>query len=207
MTSRSDPGGGLVGFAIVLLTLVFGAIGLPIPLPVYLLLIAIGTALAIRAAGVSGFGLAALVLAAVIFAMPLVTRVLAGRPSPDLEEPIPVPSGYGLVLGSDSTNVTHVYESKTLLGHERAAKKAQVEVLDYYVKRLQELGWSVVSVGDGAELKAPDSDVGIRVYAYLGIPPWGADRGTLVLQLSAKRCPDENHCEPARIYDVEPYNG
>ena len=207
MTSRSDPGGGLVGFAIVLLTLVFGAIGLPIPLPVYLLLIAIGTALAIRAAGVSGFGLAALVLAAVIFAMPLVTRVLAGRPSPDLEEPIPVPSGYGLVLGSDSTNVTHVYESKTLLGHERAAKKAQVEVLDYYVKRLQELGWSVVSVGDGAELKAPDSDVGIRVYAYLGIPPWGTGRGTLVLQLSAKRCPDETSCEPARIYDVEPYNG
>ena len=207
MTSRSDPGGGLVGFAIVLLTLVFGAIGLPIPLPVYLLLIAIGTALAVRAAGASGFGLAALVLAAAIFAMPLVTRVLAGRASPDLEEPIPVPSGYGFVLGSDSTNVTHVYESKTLLGHERAAKKAQVEVLDYYVKRLQELGWSVVSLGDGAELKAPNSDVGIRVYAYLGIPPWGAGRGTLVLQLSAKRCPDENHCEPARIYDVEPYNG
>ena len=121
--------------------------------------------------------------------------------------PIPVPSGYGFVLGSDSTNFTHVYESKTLIGHEQAAKKAQVEVLDYYVKRLQELGWSVVSLGDGAELKAPDSDVGIRVYAYLGIPPWGADRGTLVLQLSAKRCPDENNWEPARICDVEPYNG
>jgi len=50
-----------------------------------------------------------------------------------------VPSGYGFVLGSDSTNFTHVYESKTLIGHEQAAKKAQVEVLDYYVKRLQEL--------------------------------------------------------------------
>ena len=145
-------------------------------------------------------------LAAAIFAMPLVTRVLAGRASPDLEEPIPVPSGYGFVLGSDSTNVTRVYESKTLLGHERAAKKAQVEVLDYYVKRLQELGWSVVSLGDGAELKAPDSDVGIRVYAYLGIPPW-APTGEPSFQLSAKRCPDENNCEPARIYDVEPYNG
>jgi hypothetical protein len=205
-TSRSDPGGGVVGFGIVLLTVIFSATGLAIPLPVYLLLIAMGTVLAVRSAGLTGFGLAALVLAALMFAMPLVSRlVFAAGASPDLEEPIPVPSGYGFVLGSDSTNVTHVYASKTLLGHDKAAKKAQVEVLDYYVKRLQDLGWTVVSLGDGAELKAPDSDVGIRVHAYLGIPPWGAGRGTLVLQLSAKRCPDENYCEPARIFDVKHY--
>lgn len=207
-TSRSDPGEGVVGFAIVLLTVIFRTMGLAIPLPVYLLLIAVGTVLAVRSAGLTGFGLGALVLAALMFAMPLVSRlVFAAGASPDLEEPIPVPSGYGFVLGSDSTNFTHVYESKTLLGHDKAAKKARVEVLDYYVKRLQDLGWTIVSLGDGAEFKAPDSDIGIRVYAYLGIPPWGAGRGTLVLQLSAKRCPDENHCEPARISDVKPYTG
>ena len=207
-TTERDPGDGVLGFAIVLLTVVFSAIGLPIPFAVYVLLIVVGTVLAVRAAGVSGFGLGALVLAAVVFAMPLVTRlVFAAGASPDLEEPIPVPSGYGFELGSDSTNVTHVYESKTLLGQEKAAKKAQIEIIDYYVERLQHLGWSVISLGDGAELKAPDSDAGVRVYTYLGIPPWGAGEGTLILQLSAKRCPDENHCEPALIYDIEPYDG
>ncbi len=207
-TSRSDPGGGVVGFAIVFLTFVLGAMGLAIPLPVYLLLIAVGTVLALRPAGLSGFGLAALVLVAFIFAMPLVTRlVFAAQASPDLEEPIPVPSGYGLLLEAQSTNIMHVYASKTLLGHEKAAAKAGAAVLDYYVKRLQDLGWTVVSLGDElAEFKAPDSDVGISVNMYLGVP-WGDGAGTLVVQIMARRCPDENHCEPARISDIKPYTG
>ena len=207
-TSRSDPGGGVVGFGIVLLTVIFSAMGLAIPLPAYLFLIAVGTVLAVRSAGLTGFGLGALGLAALMFAMPLVSRlVFAAGASPDLEEPIPVPPGYGFVLGSDSTNFTHVYESKTLLGHDKAAAKAEAVVLDYYVTRLQDLGWTVVSLGDDAELKAPDSDLGIRVDTYLGIPEWGAGKGTLELVLSAIRCPDENHCQPARISDVKPYRG
>jgi hypothetical protein len=207
-TSRSDPGGGVLGFGIVLLTVIFSAMGLAIPLHAYLFLIVVGTVLAVRSAGLTGFGLGALVLAALMVAMPLVSRlVFAAGASPDLEEPIPVPSGYGLVLEAESTNATHVYASKTLLGHKKAAAKAEAAVLDYYVTRLQGLGWTVVSLGDGAELKAPDSDVGIRVYTYLGVPEWGAGRGTLELVLSAKRCPDENHCEPAGISDVEPYRG
>jgi hypothetical protein len=113
--------------------------------------------------------------------------VFAAGASPDLEEPIPVPSGYGFVLDeAESTNATHEYASKTLLGHEKAAAKAKAAIIDYYVTRLQHLGWTVVSLGDGAELKAPDSDVGIRVYAYLGIPPWGAGRGTLSSSSSAR---------------------
>jgi len=178
-TPRSDPGGGVVGFAIVFLAFVLRAMGLDVPLPVYLLLIAVGTVLALRSAGLSGFRLAALVLMAFIFAMPLVTRlVFAAQASPDLEEPIPVPSGYGLVLEAGSTNGMHVYASKTLLGHEKAAAKAEAAVLDYYVKRLQDLGWTVVSLGDGA--------------------------GTLVVQIMARRCPAENHCDPARISDIKP---
>jgi hypothetical protein len=206
-TSRSDPGGGVVGFAIVLLAFVLRAMGLDIPLPVYFLLIAVGTVLALTSAGLSGFGLAALVLMVFIFAMPLVTRlVFAAQASPDLEEPIPVPSGYGLVLEGESTNVMHVYASKTLLGHEKAAAKAEAAVLDYYVKHLQDLGWTVVSLGDDlAELRAPDSDVGIGVKTYFAIP-WG-DGGTLVVQIMARRCPDMNHCEPARISGIKPYTG
>jgi hypothetical protein len=66
--SRSDEGGGVFGFAIVFLTVVLSAIGLSIPLPVYVLLLVVGTVLAVRAAGLSGFGLAALVLVALAFA-------------------------------------------------------------------------------------------------------------------------------------------
>jgi hypothetical protein len=191
----------------VLLTVIFSAMGLAIPLPAYLFLIAVGTVLAVRSAGLTGFGLGALVLAALMFAMPLVSRlVFAAGASPDLEEPITVPSGYGLVLHEDSTNATHVYASKTLLGHEKAAAKAEAAVIDYYVTRLKDLGWTIVSLGDSAEFKSPDSDVGISVIPYVGVP-WGDGAGTLVLQIHARRCPDENHCEPARIYDFKPYTG
>jgi hypothetical protein len=208
-TSRSDPGGGVVGFAIVLLAFVLRAMGLDIPLPVYFLLIAVGTVLALTSAGLSGFGLAALVLMVFIFAMPLVTRlVFAAQASPDLEEPIPVPSGYGLVLEGESTNVMHVYASKTLLGHEKAVAKAEAAVLDYYVKHLRDLGWTVVSLGnESAEFKAPDSEVGLRVGLYLGAPSGPTGAGTLVVQIQALRCPDMNHCEPARISDIKPYTG
>ena len=205
-TVRGDAIGSLIGFVVVFVSFVFRGF-IPAPTWVWLAVLAVGVLLAVKG-GISGLDVATLGLAGFMIVGPLVFGAISATTSaPDLEEPIPVPSGYGLVLGSDSTNVTHVYESKTLLGHIKAAKKAEVEVLDYYVKRLQGLGWSVVRLDDGAELKAPDSDVGIYVSTYLGIPPWGAGRGTLVLTISAKRCPDESYCEPARIYDVKPYNG
>lgn len=122
-------------------------------------------------------------------------------------EPIPVPSGYGFVLGANSTNVTHVYESKTLLGHEKAAEKAQVEVLDYYVERLQELGWSVVPPVDGVVLRAPDSDVGIRVHTFVGIPTVGRRQGNRHPRTHRQTVYRRDQLPPASINDVEPYNG
>lgn len=203
---RSDPVGSVSGFVIMVVAFVFSSF-LPAPPWVWWAVLAVGVLLAVKG-GVSGLDVITLGIAGFMIVVPLVTGAYwATSGSPDLEEPIPVPSGYGFVLGPNSTNVTHVYESEALLGHEKAAEKAQVEVLDYYVERLSELGWSVVSLDDGAELKAPDSDVGIRVYTFIGIPPWAAGKGTLILELSAKRCPDESGCQPAWITDVEPYNG
>ena len=182
-----------------------GALGLPES--VRLLVIGVGVLLALLSAGMRGLGLAALVLAGVVFAMPLVTRGLAGSASPDLEEPIPVPSGYGLVL-EPSTNVMHLYASKTLVGDTKAITKAQQAVLDYYVKGLQDLGWTVVSLGDDAEFKAPDSDIGIHVMTYRGLPAWSTGAGTLIVQIHARSCPDEKeYCLPARIYEIKPYTG
>ena len=159
-TVRDDAGGSSVAFAIVFLTFVFRGF-IQMPSWVWWVVLAAAVLLAVKD-GIRGLDVITLGIAGFIIVGPLVSGAITGTTTaPDLEEPIPVPSGYGLVLGSDSTNVTHVYESKTLLGHEKAAKEAEVEVLDYYVKRLQELGWSVVRLDDGAELKAPDSDVGI----------------------------------------------
>lgn len=205
-TAERDPGGGVLGFVIAILAFALGG-ALGMPPSVRLIAIGVGVLLAVRSAGMTGFGLGALVLAAVAFAMPLATRVIAGSPSPDLEEPIPVPSGYGLVL-QPSTNQMHVYASNTLLGDTKAITKAQQAVLDYYVERLQDLGWTVVSLGDGAELKAPDSDTGIHVMPYRGLPDWSSGAGTLILQIQARSCPDdEDYCLPARIYDIKPYTG
>ena len=44
----------------------------------------------------------------------------------------------------------HLYASKALVADTKAMTMAQQAVLDYYVKRLQELGWTVVSLGDDA---------------------------------------------------------
>jgi hypothetical protein len=204
---RTTEGGGVLGFAIAFLAFAFGG-ALGLPESVRLLVIGVGVLLALLSAGMRGLGLAALVLAGVVFAMPLVTRGLAGSASPDLEEPIPVPSGYGLVL-EPSTNVMHLYASKTLVGDTKGISKAQQAVLDYYVERLQELGWTVVSLGDDAEFKAPDSDIGIHVMTYQGLPNWSnGGAGTLIVQIDARSCPDDkDYCLPARIYEIKPYTG
>ena len=103
----------------------------------------------------------------------------------------------------------HVYASKTLVGDTKAITKAQQAVLDYYMKGLQELDWTVVSLGDDAELRAPDSDIGIHVTTYRGLPDWSnGEAGTLIVQIDARSCPDdEDYCLPARIYEIEPYTG
>ena len=197
----------MLGFAIAFLAFAFGG-ALGLPESARLLVIGVGVLLAVLSAGVRGLGLVALVLGGIVLATPLFTRVLAGSPSPDLEEPIPVPSGYGLVL-EPSTNAMHLYASKTLVGDTKAITKAQQAVLDYYVKGLQELDWTVVSLGDDAELRAPDSDIGIHVMTYRGSPDWSnGEAGTLIVQIDARSCPDdEDYCLPARIYDIEPYTG
>lgn len=173
-TSRSDPGGGVVGFAIVFLTFVLSAMGLAIPLPVYLLLIAVGTVLALRSAGLSGFGLAALVLGALIFAMPLVTRLVfaAQAHAPDLEEPVPVPSGYGFKLLPGATNLEHRYDSQPIPTDR--AEFAAVEVIDSYVNRLAP-EWTVVSRGEtpqnlGVELRQGDTSRGIEISVSAVMP-------------------------------------
>src|SRR5918995_4815807 len=54
--------------------------------------------------------------------------------APDLEEPIPVPKGYGFELDPDSTNLEHMYDSQPM--PPRRAEFAAVEVMNHYVNGL-----------------------------------------------------------------------
>jgi hypothetical protein len=213
-TAERDTGGGVLGFAIVILTVVFSAIGLPIPSPAYFLLIAVGTWLAIREAGVSGFGLGALVLGAVVVAISLATRVIAWSPdAPDLEEPIPVPSGYGFELDPDSTNVEHLYDSGPI--PPQRAEFAAVEVADHYVNALAP-AWTVVDRDERPEvssvtLRQGDSSRGISIFVGV-VTPLGQPTA-LDLRIRALVCsedlpgvaPGEVTCMTAPIRHIVSY--
>lgn len=81
-----NAGGGVIGFAIALIAFAFGgALGMPEPLR--LLVIGVGVLLAVLSAGVTGFGLAALVLGGIVFLSSIallgangIGRVLQGPP-------------------------------------------------------------------------------------------------------------------------------
>jgi hypothetical protein len=82
-TTGRNPGGGVLGFAIAFLAFAFGgALGLP-PL-VRLVAIGVGVLLAVRSAGMTGFGLGALVLGGIVLVSSLTLFGALGA-SPDLQ--------------------------------------------------------------------------------------------------------------------------
>lgn len=102
-----NTGGGVIGFAIALIAFAFGgAFGLPES--VRLLVIGLGVLLAVLSAGVTGFGLAALVLGGIVFVSSIsllgangVGRILQGPPPAPPTATTPPPhqdGGYILTL-------------------------------------------------------------------------------------------------------------
>jgi len=98
------PGGGVFGFAIVFIAFAFGgALGLPESMR--LLVIGVGVLLAVLSAGVTGFGLAALVLGGIVFVSSIaligangVGRVLQGPPPAPPTETAPPPHEDGVYI-------------------------------------------------------------------------------------------------------------
>ena len=107
-TVRDDAGGSVFGFAIVFVSFVFRSL-IPAPTGVWLVVLAVGVLLAVKD-GISGLDVITLALAGFMVVGPLISGAYtATTDAADLEEPIPVPSGYGFELDPRSTNLEHLY--------------------------------------------------------------------------------------------------
>ena len=214
-TVQRDPVGSISGFVIVLLVFIFGSF-IPAPLWVRLAVLAVGTLLAVKG-GVSGLDVITLGFVVFMIGGPLISGAYtATTDAPDLEEPIPVPSGYGFELDPRSTNLEHVYESQPMpLGQ---AQSAAVEVADHYVDALTP-EWTVIERDDRppdlamVRLREGDSSRGISIFVGV-VEPFGRP-AFLDLRIQALLCregvlglgSDEVSCTTAPISGLVRYPG
>jgi hypothetical protein len=211
-TVRDKAGGSVVGFAIVFVSFVFRGL-VPAPSWFWLVVLAAGVLLAVKD-GISGLDLITLGLAGVMIVGPLLADAATPNP-PDLEEPIPVPSGYGFELDPDSTNLEHLYESGPIT--PKRAQFAAVEVVDHYVDALTP-AWTVIDREkrpdmSSVELREGDSSRGISIFVGV-VEPFGRP-AFLDLRIQALHCTDdlpglssgEVTCMTAPISDLVRYPG
>lgn len=212
---RSDAGGSVIGFAIVFVSLVFRSF-IPGPTWVWLAVLAVGVLLAVKD-GISGLDLITLGLAGFMIVGPLISGAYtATTDAPDLEEPIPVPSGYGFELDPRSTNREHLYRSESMpLGR---AELAAVEVVDHYVDALAP-EWTVIDREERppdlsmVELRQGDSSHGISIFVGV-VEPFGRP-AFLDLRITALLCREglpgfgsgEVSCMSAPISELVRYPG
>jgi hypothetical protein len=205
-TVRDDAGGSVIGFAIVFVSFVFRSL-IPAPTGVWLVVLAVGVLLAVKD-GISGLDVITLALAGFMVVGPLISGAYtATTDAADLEEPIPVPSGYGFELDPRSTNLEHLYDSQPM--PLRRAQVAAVEVVDHYVDALSP-GWTVVDRDERPDLamvtlREGDSSRGISIFVGV-VEPFGRP-AYLDLQIQALLCRDDLSCMTAPIRDLVHYPG
>jgi hypothetical protein len=187
---RRDPVGSVSGFVIVLMVFVFGSF-IPAPLWVRLPLLAVAILLALKG-GISGLDVITLGFVVFMIAGPLVSGAFtATTVAPDLEEPLPVPAGYGFTLDPDSTNLEHKYNSQGMPPQQ--AEFAAVEVVDYYVNRLSP-EWRLASRQEPplpleVELRQGDTSRGISISVSV-VTPQGRP-AVLVLSIRTLLCGED----------------
>ena len=211
---RSDAGGSVIGFAIVFVSLVFRGL-IPAPTWVWLVVLAVGVLLAVKD-GISGLDVITVALAGFMIVGPLISGAYtATTDAADLEEPIPVPSGYGFELDPRSTNREHLYRSESMpLGR---AQLAAVPVVDHYVDALTP-EWTVIDREERpdlsmVELRQGDSSRGISIFVGV-VEPFGRP-AFLDLRITALLCregllgleSDEVSCMSAPISELVRYPG
>jgi hypothetical protein len=213
-TVRSDVGGSVIGFAIVFVSFVFRGF-IPAPTWVWLLVLAVGVLLAVKN-GIRGLDVITLGIAGFMIVGPLVSgAITATTTAADLEEPIPVPSGYGFKLNPDSTNLEHKYDSGRVPPQQ--AEVAAVEAVDYYVNRLSP-EWTLVSRQEPplpleVELRQGDTSRGISISVSV-VTPQGRP-AVLVLSIRTLLCgedlpvpePSPDGCMAAPVSTLVRYPG
>jgi hypothetical protein len=211
---RSDAGGSVIGFAIVFVSLVFRSL-IPAPTWVWLAVLAVGVLLAVKD-GISGLDVITLGLVGFMILGPLISGAhTATTDAPDLEEPIPVPSGYGFELDPRSTNLEHLYGSKSMPLEQ--AQFAALEVVDHYVDALAP-EWTVVDREERLDLatvtlREGDSSRGVSVFVGV-VEPFGRP-AFLDLRIQALLCREdlpglgsgEVSCMTAPIRELVRYPG
>lgn len=189
-TVRDDPVGSVIAFVVVFVSFVFRGF-IPAPTWVWLLVLVVGVLLAVKN-GIRGLDVITLGIAGFMIVGPLVSgAITATTTAADLEEPIPVPPGYGFKLNPDSTNLEHKYDSGRLPPQQ--AEFAAVEVVDYYVNRLSP-EWTLVSRQEPplpleVELRQGDTSRGISISVSV-VTPLGRP-AVLVLSIRTLLCGED----------------
>jgi hypothetical protein len=189
--AQDDAGGSITGFVIVFVSLIFRSL-IPAPTWIWLAVLAVGILLAVKD-GISGLDAITLALAAFMIVGPLISGAYtATTDAADLEEPIPVPSGYGFELDPRSTNLEHLYRSGSMPRGQ--AQVAAVEVVDHYVDALSP-EWTVIDRDDRppdlamVELRQGDSSRGISIFVGV-VEPFGRP-AFLDLRIQALLCRED----------------
>jgi hypothetical protein len=200
-TVRSDVGGSVIGFAIVFVSLVFRSF-IPAPTWVWLVVLGVGVLLAVKD-GISGVDVVTLGLAGFMIVgslMSVASTATSDAPDLKLNEPIPVPEGYGFRQDDSYQGSTRTYRSKPI--PVKTANAAVAEVADYYitglapewtvVDRKEDLGYADTLVAQ-AKFRQGDTSNGIGIQVYADV--W--ETATVILIIQALNCGDDVPGYPA----------
>ena len=196
-TVRSDPVGSVIGFAIVFVSFVFRGF-IPAPAWVWLVVLAIGVLLAVKD-GISRLDVVTLALAGfiVVGSLMSVTNTATSDASDlrKLNEPIPVPAGYGFKLDGLQRDFERHYRSMPIPA--KTANQAVREVVDYYiaglapewtlVDRYEDLGYGD-ALNAQAKFRQGDTSNGIGIEVYAAVVGRSA---TVVLSIQTLNCGDD----------------
>lgn len=206
-TVQRDPVGSITGFVIVLLAFVFGSF-IPAPMWVRLAALAVATLLAVKG-GISGLDVITLGFVVFMIGGSLVSgafnQTIHAPELKKLNEPIPVPAGYGFRQNGSQRDFAHSYRSRPI--PVKRVNQAVGEVMDYYIAGLAP-GWRVVErkedlgFGNGLQAQAKfrqgdtANGIGIQVYADV----WGQGQSAaVVLMIQTLDCGDNVARPPGAI--------
>jgi hypothetical protein len=149
--------------------------------------------------GFRGLGIAAILLGGyVVVSVAVGSFLLGAAQQGSFDQPVPVPSGYGLEASRESA-LGRAYKSEPVSDRSEAGRMAR-DIVDDYASALEREGWRVFEHGSD-ELSAsfmarePSSDTTIRVRAQVVLPdgPTGT-RYAVEFQIGDAQCDFSAFC-------------
>jgi hypothetical protein len=173
--STTHEGQGLVGVAfVVALVALLGPLALPMRPSMSVVLGSLAIVLGLFGGGFRGLGIAAILLGGYVVVSVAVGGFLLGAAQQgSFDEPVPVPSGYGLEGWRDDALV-RAYHSERVSDRSEAGRMAN-DIVDAYASSLEREGWRILEhtsdkLGASLMAREPSSDRTIRVHAQVVMP-------------------------------------